>query len=411
MGSRFSLLRFFSFVLVCLTVVSKTNYVAAQQPILQLSTNIDYFFDVEWSNNGQWIAVATSEGIIIYDSSLQEVTRLQTHSGNVTSLSWSPDDLYLATSGGIQDSAVRIWNWNSINHSLNLAVSFLQNNEFGFIQKVAWSPDGTRLAVLGINQPPGSNDVVGTIQIWNSITWSLDTTLVNQYENPSLSLEWSPDSATIAGAGYDQNNGFVSYVTDINTGELLLIVPYVEAATSVAISANNNLAVGIRGVPIYDLLTLQPLSVINIPNAGLLQWIPDQDWIAIVGGETGQIIDARTNMALFNFDTIPSLRDIEIHPDGIRLAEISFDGDIKVWDISNLSSEHSPTITPLFTRSATITPTQTFTITSTPSPLNKLAFAMETGFNEFRSKLLTSDLNGSNINQIPITVDYAFDPV
>jgi WD40 repeat protein len=73
------------------------------------------------------------------------------HSGEVTSVAWSPDGKYIAS--GSSDMTLQVWDVTTDNHF------FTFKGHVDKINTVAWSPDGKYIA-------SGSAD--GIVQIWQA---------------------------------------------------------------------------------------------------------------------------------------------------------------------------------------------------------------------------------------------------
>src|SRR5690606_657898 len=72
---------------------------------IELNTPI---YDVEWNPAGTHAAVATEEGVIIYDQALQKGIKLPEWNKAVWSLSWNADGSALAAATG-GEAEVLIW--------------------------------------------------------------------------------------------------------------------------------------------------------------------------------------------------------------------------------------------------------------------------------------------------------------
>jgi WD40 repeat protein len=148
---------------------------------------------VAWSGNGKWLAVANEIAVQLRDPGTGQV--LQSYSGYtgvVTSISWSPDSTYLASSesGG----TVRLQSVSS-----GQSRSFFSTGGAEPIFFVSWSPKGRYLAFSPTDD---------TVQIWDISAKRLIATCSVGGENSVLALDWSPDGTMIATADTSTFEGF-----------------------------------------------------------------------------------------------------------------------------------------------------------------------------------------------------------
>jgi WD40 repeat protein len=174
--------------------------------------------DVAWSPDGKCLACTRNGFIEIWDVATQE--RYLIYQGHaepperqkkclVWSLSWSPDSQRIAS---CDEKSMQVWNASSGELLLTydaqeagLVSAYFSDVEVpdvapeysGFreppgFRRVAWSPDGTSLAVAF-----GS-----TIHVWQAISGQT-ITMYRGHQQKVSTLAWSPDSTTIA-SGEDQ---------------------------------------------------------------------------------------------------------------------------------------------------------------------------------------------------------------
>lgn len=171
--------------------------------------------EISWSSDSQ--RVATTGGgprslIEIHDVTTKKV--LQTFGGDTgsdeggyRSVSWSPDNRYLAGSGlGIKSnnrqSFLKIWEVSSNKQIFN---TYYAPQDY-LAQFSIWSPDGKRVATLG--------DASG-VNMWRVFGGTLLLTYTGT-DGPFLCLAWSPDGKYIASG--DDN---VVRIWDTTTGETI----------------------------------------------------------------------------------------------------------------------------------------------------------------------------------------------
>lgn len=236
-------------------------------------------FNIAISPNGKLMAMATSFGIQVYRLSDGYIVyslrdELQNYwEGTYANIAWSPDGSNLAI--GKPNEGVRIWDVSSWKILADKTANRAGIDHPGF----SWSPDGTQLA-LGMGGPTGE------ILIWNKIknAW----TTKNAYNGPQVSLVWASDGQLLVMAEqalYDANTG--KFVKDISTD--------IDGAYRYAI------------------------------------WSPDTKLVFVFFDLGGDIINSQTNQHIgFGADGYP---EIAWSMDGKYFAATSEnDNEISVWD-------------------------------------------------------------------------------
>lgn len=120
---------------------------------------------IAWKSDGTQLALGgyndysenETKVYILNPTTGTEIATLSGHTGEISVVSWSPDDTRLATVG--QDDVIRFWNTND--WTLITTISL----DYSVVRAVAWSPDGTQIAYGG---PDGTIHIEAAPQISSS---------------------------------------------------------------------------------------------------------------------------------------------------------------------------------------------------------------------------------------------------
>ena len=194
---------------------------------VDLTTQTDSAYALDWSADGEILAASAGVELILLHTDLTELAVLVPASGALGA-TVSPDGLRYATVGGLHNSEITVWDWDATTQQLTLA----EEIDAGADQfAVSWSSDGQLLASLA-----GDRD--STIQVWDTSTWGLIDEYELPFTNSRRALNWSADSQVIYDAGeIDGEVGYFSIDAHDGTATELGRLP-LEQVTAFAISAD-----------------------------------------------------------------------------------------------------------------------------------------------------------------------------
>ena len=146
---------------------------------------------IAYSLDGSRLAVGASTGIWIYDAETgEELSLLGAHTGVVSSIAYSRDGKMLASAhnayGNVEHRKHYVALWDTATGTLIKTLSYKHRGHTAPINSVAFSPDGTRIAV---------GDSQGGL-LWNVGTGTLIGTL--NHNRGIASVTFSPDGRMIA---------------------------------------------------------------------------------------------------------------------------------------------------------------------------------------------------------------------
>ena len=256
----------------------------------------------------------------LYRLSHAELLTIKADAHPLHAVAYSPDGKRVAAAFGHGDNAtVKVWDAQTGQELLSLQGG--SHNIAGFGKRMAFSPDGKRLAA-------GDKEVV---KVWDAQTGQELLTL----KGVSLGVAFSPDGKRLASAGYlfkdDRPAGAEAKIWDAETGRELFTVKG-DRKGGVAFSPDGKrLATGTK---VWDVQTGQELLSFKGPVVRSLAYSPDGTRIATASDSdpTVKVWDAQTCQELFTIKG--SAYCVVFSPDGKRLAGASGprSGEVKVWD-------------------------------------------------------------------------------
>ena len=299
--------------------VSRLEQLASFEPNARLVT--DFIF----SNDREVISVGYDSNISVWSTDTgKEVRQLGSDQAGALVVATNSAGSWIATGGTVDNPSVRLWNaqtgeMNELGHHLP------------YLTSLAFSPDGTHFAsgsgndsviLWDIEYPQSlatfSGDVSGRHQLFSSLYWKDDSTLI--------------------AAGSD-----VIYWWNTTTGSLLQrLAKPTEAAFFVdaAFSQNGNrLAAAAQDAYVYfwDQAVGQWSRWPALSGSIITHVSFSPDGQLLVGGTgSGQMLiwSVETGQLLAQFSTTSnSLSDVRFSPDGLYIASGGWDDPIRLWGV------------------------------------------------------------------------------
>lgn len=290
---------------------------------------------IAFAPDGQLVAIGITNNVSLRQADMQgSGSLLAGHTGQITTLAWSPDSATLA-SGALEDRVIRLWDAAS-----STLLRELSGHD-GWIRSISFSPDGKVLA-------SGSTDQ--TIRLWDPATGDEIGTL-RGHTGIISGIAFSPDGASLASTARDGTVRLWDVATGQERGDFGFQMPLDSATnsrlwtTGVAFSPDGaQLAVGAidNAVHVLDARTgaeIRQLTghtgliglrgVVYASDGSRLYTAGLDGSIRIWNPATGQQVGELDGHNL-------RVSAITVSPDGARLASSSDEeGLVTLWDLSN----------------------------------------------------------------------------
>jgi WD40 repeat protein len=284
-------------------------------------------WDMALDASGRTLAVATTAGVELYDLPTLEFARLlEGHMGQLFSVSWSPDGMWVAAGSGYNT----IYIWNSVSGDLSRTLEDPDG-----VEQVAWSPDGTFLA---------SRTRDGAVRVWDAGGGQLLHTWEREADCFRVDLAWLPDGSRLAaGCRYTDGDGKVT-VWDVATRQAVRVLDRTTGIHRAAWSPDGALLAS--GCPdgavrVWDgqsgeeLYALRDLS----GQVGSVAWSSDGARLAWIGPDGRiQVWDYATEPESRTLQNMASgYRNVLWSPDNTRLvsAPEGVPGALQLWDVAS----------------------------------------------------------------------------
>ncbi len=273
-----------------------------------------------WSPDGKRIASSTDDGKVIFWDVTSGLDIDEIETGNVGDLlSWSPDGDLIAVTG----DGIRIWDIQARKPIAQLSLADVTNPRY-----LQWSPDGNSLA---------ASHGEGYLTIWDTTDWQEVLSIkVSETVNP---IAWSPDGTQIAMGGSGQGTQQI-VILDAATGETQRTFDTSGWVEALAWSRNNSLLATAGGgwAEVWNTSHGQRIfqkSGENVHSWGIQRVALSPDGRVLATG-AGEVIlwDINSGEEIgFLIGLSEGITEISFSPEGSYLAALSDDGVVTIWKI------------------------------------------------------------------------------
>ncbi|MFK8183956.1 MAG: caspase family protein [Phormidesmis sp.] len=265
------------------------------QSINTAPTSSTYGKGIALSPNGEWIAIAHTEGQVtlwnLTDTAPQKI--IEAHSDLVTTVAFNPDGKTLATAG--RDGAIKLWNITN-----GTLIRTLSGHD-GWANAVSWSPDGQQLASGGEDKKLKVWEVASGQMLWEEAT----------HQERVASVDWSRTGEWIAVGEGDRT---------------------VKLWRATVLQARDRTALTLGEHDTGE-------GADSIVQVNSVRFSPDSQHL-LSTGEDGTLrvwhIENETQIAIFkghNSRQGGNVLDADWHPDGRTIASAGSDNDIRLWQL------------------------------------------------------------------------------
>lgn len=289
-----------------------------------------FLYDLEYSPDGSKIAVATSIGIWIYDTTNgNELSLLTGHTQGVTSVCFNSDGSILAS--GSYDDTIRLWNMETGKFIRKLT------GHNSNVYTIAFSPDDRTIV-------SGSRDEM--IGFWDVETGNLNKTIAG-HANGVYGVSYSSNGDILASYGSNErinlwNTETGEFINTLNPKYQPILVGSTGIET-IAFSPNNTTLVSVNRngtVRVWDLNKINIIRTFETIQSEVyaVKVCPDGQKLAINGPlnneNTIQIWDISTEKqkSTLNGHT-DRIASLEFTTDANFITSYSYDNTLQIWDV------------------------------------------------------------------------------
>jgi WD40 repeat protein len=285
--------------------------------------------NIDWSADGKYLAVGLGfQTIEILDASTQQVLRTLKTDTPISDLAWSPEP----ASNRLAISGVGIL-WIIDPHTGDNVVNLNIDPTLDcWVRFVEWSPDGTKLATGQIDRCPVGSMARLTAIIWDAASGEPLLTLGKPEQSYTVgSLAWSPDGTHLAVTEPELSQ---VGILDAITGEKIASIETNIVSSNIVWSPDGSRIAS--GSEVWDSKTLTQLAQLGFNYE--VEWSPDGRYISVAMSVDDLLIyDAETYEIVYRFPRMwirSRVQGLSWSPDSRRLA-FGRDTELEILELSD----------------------------------------------------------------------------
>lgn len=232
---------------------------------------------------------------------------------------WSPDGTRLAV---VAFPAIHVFNTNTWKNELTIPEAS--------VSEVVWSPNGTRIAGV-------AGGSIESLYIWDATTGSLLKHLTRPYDGPPSSmvtifrLSWSPDGERIVSDSWNLD----VLIWDLRIDEAYALGrhgPTGVGEVDWSPDARQIVSGGGDGtIRVWDVAMGE--NVVTVDGGAIVDWHPSASKIVGIGSNDSIIVwDSNSGRELLSLEHGSTTPAVRWNFDGSMIATGGLDGIIKIWD-------------------------------------------------------------------------------
>lgn len=285
---------------------------------------------IVFSPDGKRVVAASNENVLVWDVETGEILlRLVGHKHSVNSVAFSPDGKCIASSA-LYDAVIV---WDAFTGSELLRIKY---NAYK-VNSVAFSPDGKK--IVSATGEEDADDIFKISYDYSVFIWDAKTgeqlKELRGHSYITHSAVFSPNGKSVVSASSDKTVRIWNVEAD---GGFIVLKGHNDEVRTIAISQDGTRIISGSddgSIRVWNSDTGIELLGISTPRVKSVSFSPDGKWIVSAGNGI-KIWDTETGYELWEIEG--DYTSAVMSQDGKRIASVSNDGSVKIWNFPQLQS-------------------------------------------------------------------------